>query len=53
MQDAHAPWSLPWNLDILDDARRPHMMAGHLLCMSMLADLGVRTYTMHIGAAPN
>ena len=53
MQDAHAPWSLPWDLDILDDARRPHMLAGHRLCMSMLADLGVRTYTMHIGAAPN
>ncbi len=53
MQDAHAPWSLPWDLDILDDARRPHMIAGHRLCMSMLADLGVRTYTVHIGAAPN
>lgn len=53
MRDAHAPWSLPWDLDILDDARRPHMIAGHRLCMSMLADLGVRTYTMHIGASPN
>ena len=53
MRDAHAPWSLPWDLDIEDDARRPHMIAGHRLCMSMLADLGVRTYTMHIGAAPN
>ena len=53
MLDAHAPWSLPWDLDIENDARRPHMIAGHRLCMSMLADLGVRTYTMHIGAAPN
>lgn len=53
MRDAHAPWSLPWDLDIVNDERRPHMIAGHRLCMSMLADLGVRTYTMHIGAAPN
>ena len=53
MRDAHAPWSLPWDLDIENDVRRPHMIAGHRLCMSMLSDLGVRTYTMHIGAAPN
>ncbi len=53
MRDAHAPWSSPWDLDIEDAGRRPHMIAGHILCMSMLADLGVRTYTMHIGAAQN
>lgn len=53
MADAHAPWGAAWDLDIEDAERRPQMIAGHRLCMAMLADLGVETYTMHIGAGPN
>ena len=53
MADAHAPWGEPWDLDIEDAARRPAMIASHRLCLSMLADFGVETYTMHIGSAPN
>lgn len=53
MADAHAPWGEAWDLDIEDPARRPRMIAGHRLCMAMLADLGVETYTMHIGAGAN
>ena len=53
MQDAHAPWGTSWDLDVEDAARRPAMLAGHRLCLAMLADFGVETYTIHVGSAPN
>ena len=53
MADAHAPWGTAWDLDIEDAARRPAMIAGHRLCLSMLADFGVETYKIHVGSGPN
>ncbi len=52
VREAHALCGAQWDLNVEDTARRPQMIAGHQVCMAMLADMGVRTYTMHIGAAP-
>ena len=51
MPDAHGLWSGLWDLCAADTFMRPHLAAGHCLCMEILADFGVKTYTVHIGAA--
>ncbi|MBQ7209225.1 MAG: sugar phosphate isomerase/epimerase [Lentisphaeria bacterium] len=49
--DAHGLWggNQTWDLAVEDVARRPLMFEQHKLCMRILASLGVRTYTMHLG----
>lgn len=49
--DAHGLWSGLWDLDAEDTMLRKHLANGHKLCMEILADFGVKTYTVHIGAA--
>ena len=51
MPDAHGLWSGLWDLCAADTFMRTHLAAGHSLCLEILADFGVRTYTVHIGAA--
>ena len=50
--DAHGlhGYDQAWDLNIEDPARRPVMVELHKLAIRMLASLGVKTYTMHIGA---
>ena len=50
--DAHGLWGgdMAWDLNVDDMERRPFMLEQHKLCIKLLAALGVRTYTMHIGA---
>ena len=51
MPDAHGLWGGLWDLCAKETFMRPHLAAGHRLCMEILADFGVKTYTVHIGAA--
>ena len=49
--DAHGLWGGEfWDLNVADPDRRPYMLDQHKLCIRLLASLGVKTYTMHIGA---
>ena len=49
--DAHGLWSSQnWDLNVDDPERRAFMLDQHKLCIRLLASLGVRNYTMHIGA---
>ena len=49
MPDIHAPWGGLWDLCAADTFMRPHLAAGHRLCLEILADFGAKTYTVHIG----
>jgi len=51
-QDAHGlhGYDQAWDLNVDDMDRRPVMLELHKCCIRILASLGVRTYTMHIGA---
>ena len=51
LPDAHGLWGGLWDLCAADTFMRPHLAAGHRLCLEILADFGVKTYTVHIGAA--
>ena len=51
MPDAHGLWGGLWDLCAADTFMRKHLAAQHGLCMEILADFGVKTYTVHIGAA--
>ena len=50
--DAHGlhGYDQAWDLNIEDMERRPVMVELHKACIQLLASLGVKTYTMHIGA---
>ncbi|MBQ9337789.1 MAG: sugar phosphate isomerase/epimerase [Lentisphaeria bacterium] len=50
--DAHGLWGgdQAWDLNVEDLERRPWMLEQHKFCIRLLASLGVKTYTMHIGA---
>ena len=48
--ECHGLWSIAYDLNITDRPRRRAMIAEHKLCMEYAADLGCRTYVMHIGA---
>ena len=50
--DAHGlhGYDQAWDLNVENQERRPVMLELHRLCIRMLASLGVKTYTMHIGA---
>jgi len=49
--DAHGLWGGEfWDLNLDDPDRRPFMLEQHKLCIRLLASMGVKTYTMHIGA---
>ncbi len=49
--DAHGLWGGEfWDLNVDDPDRRPLMLDQHKLCIRLLASMGVKTYTMHIGA---
>ena len=50
--DAHGLWGgdQAWDLNVEDPERRPWMLEQHKFCIRLLASLGVKTYTMHIGA---
>ena len=39
-----------WDLNVEDPERRPVMLEQHKLCIRLMASLGVKTYTMHVGA---
>ena len=49
--DAHGLWGGEfWDLNVADPDRRPYMLDQHKLCIRLMASLGVKTYTLHIGA---
>lgn len=50
--DAHGlhGYDQAWDLNVEDRERREVMLELHKLCIRILASLGVKTYTMHIGA---
>ncbi|NLB55611.1 MAG: sugar phosphate isomerase/epimerase [Lentisphaerae bacterium] len=52
LREAHAPRGEFWDLNVKDSDRRNYMIAGHQLIMKRLSDMGVRTYTIHVGALP-
>ena len=47
--DAHGLWKGLWDLGSVDTFMRAHAVAGHCRCIEILADFGVKTYTVHIG----
>ena len=47
--ECHGLWSIAYDLNITDRPRRRAMIEEHKLCMEYAADLGCRTYVMHIG----
>ena len=49
MPDAHAPWGGLWDLCAPETFMRKYLVASHCLCLKILADFGVKTYTVHIG----
>ncbi len=49
MPDIHAPWGGLWDLCAQETFMRPHLAAGHRLCLEILADFGAKTYTVHVG----
>ena len=49
MPDIHAPWGGLWDLCASETFMRPHLAAGHRLCLEILSDFGAKTYTVHIG----
>ena len=48
--ECHGLWSIAYDLNITDRPRRRAMIEDHKLCMEYAADLGCRTYVVHIGA---
>ena len=48
--ECHGLWSIAYDLNITDRPRRRAMIEEHKLCMEYAANLGCRTYVMHIGA---
>jgi sugar phosphate isomerase/epimerase len=48
-RDAHAPAGNLWDLNIDDVDQRKKIVAVHSMYLEMLAQLGVHTYTMHVG----
>ena len=48
--ECHGLWSIAYDLNITDRPRRRAMIEEHKLCMEYAADLGCRTYVMHIWA---
>ena len=49
--DAHGLWGGLWDLCADDPVMRKHLAAGHRQAIAIAAEFGVRTYTVHIGAA--
>lgn len=48
-RDAHAPAGDSWDLNIVDPDQRRKIFKVHSMFLEMLADMGVHTYTMHVG----
>ena len=46
----HAPWGQPFDLCCIDRARRPKLIEDHKTAMAYAAEMGAKTYTMHVGA---
>lgn len=46
----HAPYGMLYDMDIIEQDRRPGMIADHIRCMEIAAEFGSRTYTIHLGA---
>ena len=49
MPDAHGLWGGLWDLCAPETFMRRHLVAGHCLCLEIMAEFGVKTYTVHIG----
>ena len=47
--ECHGLWNAGYDLNITDRPRRPGMIADHKMFMEYAADLGCKTYTVHIG----
>ena len=50
LREAHAPYGECFDLCSMSAARRPQMIKDHITCMRYAAELGSKTYTIHIGA---
>ena len=50
LQEMHAPFGESYDLACGSAARRPGMIQDHITCMRYAAEVGCRTYTLHIGA---
>ena len=48
--ECHGLWSRGNDMVCIDKCRRPGLIADHKLAMSYAAELGCKTYVMHIGA---
>jgi len=48
--EMHAPFGESFDLACGSPARRPGMVQDHITCMRYAAEIGCRTYTIHIGA---
>ena len=48
--EVHGLWSRGWDPCCTDFPRRPGIIADHKLAMNYAAELGCKTYVMHIGA---
>ena len=46
----HAPCGPGYDLNTMDETRRPAMIADHIRAMEIASELGCKTYTIHIGA---
>ncbi len=48
--EVHGLWSTGYDLVCTDRSRRPGLIADHKLAMNYAAEMGCRTYVIHIGA---
>ena len=48
--EIHAPFGECWDLNCSVKARRKEMIREHIRCMNYAAELGCKTYVIHIGA---
>lgn len=48
--EPHAPWGQCYDLCCTDSARRENLIKDQKLAMNYAAELGAKTYTMHVGA---
>ena len=48
--EIHAPFGECWDLNCSVRARRPEMISEHIRCMNYAAEIGCKTYVIHIGA---
>lgn len=52
LHDAHAPFhSRYWDLNVEDTEQRKKLVTAHIKCLENFAPMGVKTYTIHIGAS--